>query len=66
MAPRKKFWKWPKNTLKFIYSDGKSGVSRSTSHGGFDNDVHTLNAIMKTILGKNPPHKFTTDEMEGY
>lgn len=52
--------------LKFIYSDGKSGFSRSTSHGGFDNDVHTLNAIMKTILGKNPPHKFTTDEMEGY
>ena len=52
--------------LKFIYSDGKNEFSRSTSHGGFDNDVYTLNAIMKTILGKNPPHKFTTGEMEGY
>lgn len=55
-----------RNGLAFNYSDGKNGITRSSSHGGFDNDIHTLNAIMKTILGKEPPKKFTKEEMEGY
>ena len=52
--------------LKFVYSDGKTGPSKSTSHGGFDNDPDTLNAILKTILGAEPPAKFTKEEMAGY
>ena len=52
--------------LKIHYSDGKTGVTRSTSHGGFDNDPRTLNTILKRIIGKNPPHPFQENEMEGF
>lgn len=55
-----------KTGLKIHYSNGKSGVTTSTSHGGFDNDAKTMNNIMKRILGHVPPHPFTKDEMKGY
>ena len=49
------------------FSGGKRSVTKSTSHGGFDNDPDTLNHIMKTILGgKAPREPFTPDEMEDY
>ena len=51
---------------KIYYSDGKKGVTKSTSHGGFDNDPTTLNHIMRTILGAKPDKPFTVDEIEGY
>ncbi len=48
-------------------SDGKKGVTTtSTSHGGFDNDVRTMNTIMTQILGKAPAKPFTENEMKGY
>jgi len=54
--------------LTFFYSEGdhKKGVTASTSHGGFDNDVHTMNDIMRRILHKNPAKPFTAKEMKGY
>lgn len=53
--------------LNLHYSDGRTGhVTRSTSHGGFDNDCRTMNAIMRRILGKEPPFPFEESEMEGY
>jgi hypothetical protein len=52
--------------LSMHYSDGKKGVTTSTSHGGFDNDVKTMNTIMAQILKADPPHPFTKDEMKGY
>jgi hypothetical protein len=52
---------------KFYVSNGKTGgVTRSTSHGGFDNDHRTMNHIMRTILGKKPELPYTPEEMEGY
>ena len=51
---------------KIYNSDGKNGVTKSTSHGGFDNDRTTLNHIMRTILGAKPDKPFTVNEMEGY
>ena len=54
------------SNLNRIYSDGKNGISRSVSHGGFDNDSFTLNAIMKRILGKEPPKPFLQKEVERY
>jgi len=50
----------------FIYSNGSSGKTLSTSHGGFDNDIHTMNAILETVLGAPPEHPFLKSEMEGY
>lgn len=53
--------------LRFMYSDGKTGtVTRSTTHGGFDNDTATMNSIMRRILGAVPPLPFAENEMMGY
>jgi hypothetical protein len=46
------------------YSNGVSGnKTRSTSHGGFDNDIHTMNYLLKTILGKSPKRPFTAEDL---
>ena len=52
--------------MSIHYSNGKRGVTTSTSHGGFDNDAKTINAIMVQILGKVPAKPFTKEEMKGY
>lgn len=52
--------------LKISYSDGKKGNTRSTSHGGFDNDMHTMNNLLQRILGAAPKYPFTEKEMKGY
>lgn len=57
---------WKKTGLKIYYSNGKTGNTASISHGGFDNDVKTMNTIMRRILGETPPHPFKQDEMKGY
>jgi hypothetical protein len=56
----------PRSGLTFIYSDGKRGVSRCRSHGGFDNDPGTMNAILRRILGRSPMAPFQEREMRGY
>jgi len=46
------------------YSNGVSGnKTRSTSHGGFDNDLSTMNNILKTILGKKPKRPFEKEDL---
>ena len=53
--------------LHINYSDGRKGnITRSTSHGGLDNDFRTMNSIMKRILGQEPLHPFEPSKMEGY
>jgi hypothetical protein len=50
---------------KFIYSNGIEGQrSRSTSHGGFDNDVYTMNHILRRLLGETPKKPFTEKILE--
>jgi len=44
----------------FFYSNGVSSKkTRSRSHGGFDNDVRTMNSILSRILGRPPKRGFT-------
>ncbi len=52
--------------LSIYYSNGKKGVTSSVSHGGFDNDINTMNTIMAQILGKTPEKPFAEEEMKGY
>jgi hypothetical protein len=52
--------------LNLIYSNGKGKVTRSLSHGGFDNDAYTLNSVLRRVLGGKPDKPFTDREMEGY
>ncbi|MDX2457027.1 MAG: C1 family peptidase [Gammaproteobacteria bacterium] len=50
---------------EFLYSDGLQGQrTRSTSHGGFDNDIYTMNHILKMVLGKASVEPFTQVELD--
>jgi hypothetical protein len=40
------------------------GLSRSETHGGFDNDEGTLNSILWRILGTKPARPFTTRDLQ--
>jgi len=50
------------------YADGTpSTLTESVSHGGFDNDVATMNSLLRTILGDEPkPEKLFTRELLDY
>ncbi len=39
-------------------------ISRSDSHGGFDNDTFTLNSVLYRILGKKPKRKFDSRDLQ--
>ncbi len=40
--------------------------SRSTSHGGFDNDPVTMNNALQVMLGAKPNPLFSEDDLKGY
>lgn len=47
------------------YSNGRTGsTTRSSSHGGFDNDPYTMNSVLKAILNNTPSKKFTQNELQ--
>ena len=53
--------------LRFRYSEGDIRGARYTaseSHGGFDNDVLTMNDVLRTVLGKSPTKPFTAQSLK--
>jgi len=53
------------NGPRIHYSNGVSGhTSRSTTHAGFDKDVHTMNHLLRTVLGKKPKRPFTKEDLD--
>ncbi|WP_456405198.1 C1 family peptidase [Thiolapillus sp.] len=47
------------------YSNGATGqITRSVTHGGFDNDVFTMNHILKRVLGATPSRPFTEEDLD--
>jgi hypothetical protein len=44
--------------------DCNAGISRSETHGGFDNDEATLNSILWRILGSKPVRPFTMRDLQ--
>jgi len=47
------------------YSNGATGkITRSTTHGGFDNDVFTMNHILRRVLGGAPSRPFTEEDLD--
>jgi hypothetical protein len=47
------------------YSNGvNSSKTRSSTHGGFDNDPVTMNHILRDILGRAPAQPFTSDSLK--
>lgn len=46
-------------------SQGTPGSENaSTSHGGFDNDVPTMNSVLRRILGQAPTHPFEKRDLD--
>ncbi len=47
-------------------SDGTSASTKTASktHGGFDNDVVTMNHALRSILGKDPVREFTNNDLK--
>jgi len=39
-------------------------LSRSDTHGGFDNDEYTLNSVLYRILGDKPRRPFTVRDLQ--
>ena len=53
--------------LEFIYSLGPSHTevpTHSETHGGFDNDVATMNDVLTHVLGAEPKRKFTKKDLD--
>jgi hypothetical protein len=43
---------------------GAAELSRSDTHGGFDNDPDTMNSVLHRILGGKPARPFTTRDLQ--
>jgi hypothetical protein len=41
-----------------------SPKTASKTHGGFDNDVDTMNSVLKSVLGADPVREFTKDDLK--
>ena len=55
------------NRFRLYYSNGSSHRDTcSSTHGGFDNDVATMNTVLMTILGRNTRLKRFTRESLDY
>lgn len=53
--------------LNIYYSEGDlpgARVTASKSHGGFDNDVLTMNHILRRVLNKKPTVEFTAESLK--
>ncbi len=45
-------------------ANGSPNLSRSDTHGGFDNDESTMNSVLYRILGGPPMRKFTNRDLQ--
>lgn len=53
--------------LEFVYSQGQTpedAPTHSKTHGGFDNDVATMNDVLKHVLRAKLKRKFTTKDLD--
>jgi hypothetical protein len=62
-----RFHRAPQPPDSQLFLAGRDSLwSRSTSHGGFDNDLHTMNGLLALMLGTNDFRRFKAEEMQGY
>lgn len=56
----------PGGRLELVFSKGRNGAETrctSESHGGFDNDVATMNDLLAAIVGKRPARPFADRDL---
>jgi len=54
------------NKITTYITNENMDKTASTSHGGFDNDEKTMNAMLELVLGKSPSRRFSKAELTGY
>lgn len=64
MATFHKNAKLAEDPMTIWYADRDSPRSKSTTHGGFDNDPDTMNDVLRTILGKKPGRPFSQQDLD--
>lgn len=47
-----------------IFVSGRDPETGSKSHGGFDNDLATMNSMLRSILGTTPKRGFTREDLD--
>jgi Papain family cysteine protease len=52
--------------LDLVTATVDQDASRATTHGGFDNDVHTMNRLLAIALGGAPAQSFRPEDLRGY
>jgi Papain family cysteine protease len=52
--------------LDVITATVDQDASRATTHGGFDNDLHSMNRLLAAALGKAPARPFVAEDLRGY
>jgi len=62
-AVRALFDTHPGTAPTFHWSNGINGVTRSRTHGGFDNDRFTMNHILRTVLDGTPKRPFSDEDL---
>jgi hypothetical protein len=55
-----------KDRVKTYTTAERPDVTASTTHGGFDNDVITMNSHLKLVLGREPDRPFKSEDLQGY
>ena len=53
--------------LKIFYSEGAGddpAETKSETHGGFDNDIPTMNLVLKNVLGRAPRRPFKKGDLD--
>lgn len=66
LAGMEVFAKLMPTSTRLSVSYSKNKDTKSTSHGGFDNDPATLTTIMSRVLGGKVPRPPTASELTGY
>ena len=50
--------------LKIWIANKPGAPTKSTTHGGFDNDPDTMNEILRSVLGKKPQRPFSKQDSD--
>jgi hypothetical protein len=59
-----KHWKGESDPRVVTYDTKQhSDITNSDSHDGFDNDLNTMNHLLKTILRQIPTREFSDKDM---
>jgi hypothetical protein len=55
-----------KDCIKTYTTAERPEMTASATHGGFDNDLATMNSLLRLVLGREPARPFKPEDLQGY